>query len=291
MDDDMFDVFDQAAEVAPVLPADPAAALARKRKAEAASATVPAKRVTPAAAAAAAPSLDKAASSQEYKMLDHYVKNKMETARRLKGLATLNCTPKREVQSGRVGSRCTHEIAFPGGHDPAAGYAEQQEAFLKPVKRSKEYPFKLDSFQDIATKCIDIGQSVLVSAHTSAGKTAVAEYAIAKSLGNKQRVIYTCPIKALSNQKYRDLYEEFQVSPPKACAAPVLAIYCTVYRPVLSDRCLTAGRGTHDRRRHNKPLGLLYRHDYRDSALYALPGGLRGERDRLGHLRRGALHA
>lgn len=35
-------------------------------------------------------------------------------------------------------------------------------------------------------------------------------YAIAMSLRDKQRVIYTTPIKALSNQKYRELYEEFQ---------------------------------------------------------------------------------
>jgi ATP-dependent RNA helicase DOB1 len=38
----------------------------------------------------------------------------------------------------------------------------------------------------------------------------VAEYAIAMSLRDNQRVIYTSPIKALSNQKYRELYEEFQ---------------------------------------------------------------------------------
>jgi ATP-dependent RNA helicase DOB1 len=50
---------------------------------------------------------------------------------------------------------------------------------------------------------------VLVAAHTSAGKTAVAEYAIAMSLRDKQRVIYTSPIKALSNQKYRELNEVF----------------------------------------------------------------------------------
>lgn len=42
------------------------------------------------------------------------------------------------------------------------------------------------------------------------GKTAVAEYAIAKSLKAGQRVVYTSPIKALSNQKFRDLQEEFQ---------------------------------------------------------------------------------
>ena len=50
---------------------------------------------------------------------------------------------------------------------------------------------------------------MLVAAHTSAGKTVVAEYAIAQSLREGQRVIYTSPFKALSNQKYRDLSEEF----------------------------------------------------------------------------------
>lgn len=49
-----------------------------------------------------------------------------------------------------------------------------------------------------------------MAAHTSAGKTAIAEYAIAQSLKKKARVIYTSPIKALSNQKYRELAEEFK---------------------------------------------------------------------------------
>lgn len=74
---------------------------------------------------------------------------------------------------------------------------------------AKVYPFTLDSFQRAAIDHIDKDESVLVAAHTSAGKTAVAEYAIAKALKNGQRVIYTSPIKALSNQKYRDLQEEF----------------------------------------------------------------------------------
>lgn len=50
----------------------------------------------------------------------------------------------------------------------------------------------------------------MVAAHTSAGKTVVAEYAIAMALRDGQRVIYTSPLKALSNQKYRELSEEFQ---------------------------------------------------------------------------------
>lgn len=74
---------------------------------------------------------------------------------------------------------------------------------------AKEYPFTLDPFQAQAVGYIEKEESVLVAAHTSAGKTAVAEYAIAKALNNGQRVVYTSPIKALSNQKFRDLQEEF----------------------------------------------------------------------------------
>ncbi len=75
---------------------------------------------------------------------------------------------------------------------------------------AKEYKFNLDPFQREAITCLQNNQSVLVSAHTSAGKTVVAEYAVAMALRDKQRVIYTTPIKALSNQKYRELHEEFQ---------------------------------------------------------------------------------
>ena len=48
-----------------------------------------------------------------------------------------------------------------------------------------------------------------MAAHTSAGKTVVAEYAIALSQAHKTRTVYTSPIKALSNQKYRDFSEKF----------------------------------------------------------------------------------
>ena len=53
----------------------------------------------------------------------------------------------------------------------------------------------LDPFQRESLRCLENYQSVLVSAHTSAGKTVVAEYAIAMSLRDTQRVIYTTPIK------------------------------------------------------------------------------------------------
>jgi ATP-dependent RNA helicase DOB1 len=102
---------------------------------------------------------------------------------------------------------CLHEVAFPEGYIPQPGDGELREPTGKPAR---EYPFTLDPFQKASVACLERGESVLVSAHTSAGKTVVAEYAIAMSLRDQQRVIYTSPIKALSNQKYRELNEIFR---------------------------------------------------------------------------------
>ena len=64
--------------------------------------------------------------------------------------------------------------------------------------------FTLDRFQEEAIQAIDRGHSVIVTAPTGAGKTVIAEYAVEKCIEAQKRVIYTAPIKALSNQKYRD---------------------------------------------------------------------------------------
>ncbi len=86
-----------------------------------------------------------------------------------------------------------------------------EEAFAAAVPSpAKTYPFQLDVFQKQAIMTIERGENVFVAAHTSAGKTVVAEYAIATAFSRNTRVIYTSPIKALSNQKFRDLKEEFK---------------------------------------------------------------------------------
>jgi len=71
------------------------------------------------------------------------------------------------------------------------------------------HPFPYDPFQAEAIACIDQGLSVLVAAPTGAGKTAIAEYAIERAIAAGQSVVYTAPIKALSNQKYRDFYARY----------------------------------------------------------------------------------
>ncbi|KAF9570829.1 ATP-dependent RNA helicase mtr4 [Mortierella alpina] len=104
----------------------------------------------------------------------------------------------------RVPHKVRHDVALPPNWD----YVPLSEHIPR-VPPAKSYPFELDEFQRLAKYSIEREESVLVSAHTSAGKTVVAEYAIASCLRDQQRVIYTSPIKALSNQKFRELQEEF----------------------------------------------------------------------------------
>ncbi|HEY1455609.1 MAG TPA: DEAD/DEAH box helicase, partial [Candidatus Dormibacteraeota bacterium] len=71
-------------------------------------------------------------------------------------------------------------------------------------------PFKLDAFQREAIEKLDAGDGgVLVSAPTSSGKTMVAEYSIFRALREGSKVLYTTPLKALSNQKYHDFVREY----------------------------------------------------------------------------------
>ena len=66
-----------------------------------------------------------------------------------------------------------------------------------------------DPFQIQAIQAIDQDQSLIVAAPTGAGKTLIAEYALEKALARNENAVYTAPIKALSNQKYRDFRERF----------------------------------------------------------------------------------
>lgn len=71
------------------------------------------------------------------------------------------------------------------------------------------YAFPFDTFQLEAMEHVRSSSSVMVAAPTSAGKTVVAEYALWRTLGLGKRAVYTTPIKALSNQKRRDLEAMF----------------------------------------------------------------------------------
>lgn len=72
-----------------------------------------------------------------------------------------------------------------------------------------EFPFELDDFQKEACEYINNGESVVVCAPTGAGKTVIAQHAIHKALKEGNRIFYTTPLKALSNQKYYDFGEKY----------------------------------------------------------------------------------
>jgi hypothetical protein len=164
---------------------------------------------------------------------------------------------------------CRPQVLWPpeAGNGAAGDWGER--SMLPPAPRpgppARTYPFPLDPFQSTAIACLEARHNVLVAAHTSAGKTVVAEYAFAMALrwgggeaaggpraclqchtqarcvrlcGNaiasnpcrmwrrrgqtcpspplppsprsdNARVIYTSPLKALSNEKYRQFKGEF----------------------------------------------------------------------------------
>jgi len=73
----------------------------------------------------------------------------------------------------------------------------------------EKYSFPLSSFQKFAIESIVEGNHILVTAHTGSGKTLPAEFAIDYFVKKGKKVIYTSPIKALSNQKFYEFTHKF----------------------------------------------------------------------------------
>ena len=71
------------------------------------------------------------------------------------------------------------------------------------------FTFDLSEWQKKAIKAIETGNHCLVTAPTGSGKTVPAEYAIHYFTQLSKKIIYTSPIKALSNQKYYEFREKF----------------------------------------------------------------------------------
>ncbi len=101
---------------------------------------------------------------------------------------------------------------------------------------------ELDRFQVEAIEAIERHDTVIVTAPTGAGKTVIAEYAIETYLREGRRIIYTAPIKALSNQKYRDFSNawgdrigivtgDVSINP----LAPVLIMTTEIFRNTIFD--------------------------------------------------------
>jgi len=106
----------------------------------------------------------------------------------------------------------------------------------------KFHGFTLDDFQEKAIKAIHSQKTVVVSAATGTGKTVIAEYMIDQCLKEHgKHIIYTAPIKALSNQKYRDFVNQYGLETVGLLTgdvvvnpqAPVLIMTTEIYRNML----------------------------------------------------------
>lgn len=74
----------------------------------------------------------------------------------------------------------------------------------------RQFSFELDHFQKYSCEGIDNNHNIFVAVATGSGKTVPAEYAISKAFSENNKVVYISPIKALSNQKYKDFSEEIE---------------------------------------------------------------------------------
>ncbi|KAG1676505.1 hypothetical protein FOA52_000048 [Chlamydomonas sp. UWO 241] len=101
------------------------------------------------------------------------------------------------------------ELAGVNGEPALEEFLLEKGADLSVERVCRLFAFPLDAFQKKAIGHMGDGKSVVVCAPTGAGKTAIAEAAAAVSLARGQRVIYTTPLKALSNQKLQELRTRF----------------------------------------------------------------------------------
>jgi superfamily II RNA helicase len=72
------------------------------------------------------------------------------------------------------------------------------------------FPYQLDKFQQEGIEAIEKEENILITAHTGAGKSTFAEYATACAVRDNKKIIYTSPIKTLSNQKFSDFKRNSQ---------------------------------------------------------------------------------
>jgi superfamily II RNA helicase len=92
-------------------------------------------------------------------------------------------------------------------YETASIVNEEQKIQMK--EHFSTFPFELSDFQKYALTSIVQGDHVLITAHTGSGKTLPAEFAIKFFCSQGKKVIYTSPIKALSNQKFHEFSKQF----------------------------------------------------------------------------------
>ncbi|ETY71562.1 DEAD/DEAH box helicase [Bifidobacterium moukalabense] len=119
-------------------------------------------------------------------------------------------THHRHRHNGSVDAASTDETMKPSPAQRYAAFKQTQRRQATVAARfAQSMPFELDDFQMEANEALESDSNVLVAAPTGAGKTVVADFAIYLAQERNVKAFYTTPIKALSNQKYHDLVDQY----------------------------------------------------------------------------------
>ncbi|HEY7982853.1 MAG TPA: DEAD/DEAH box helicase [Ktedonobacterales bacterium] len=146
--------------------------------------------------------------------------------------------------------RALAEEAPPEPAAPVVSPATRAAASALVDAFAAEQPFPLDPFQREAAQHLAEGRSVLVAAPTGTGKTIVAECGIWLARRQGLRAIYTAPLKALSNQKFRDLRAYYGAAlvglmtgdVVENPTAPIVVMTTEIYRNMLLEGSRSARR-------------------------------------------------
>ena len=131
---------------------------------------------------------------------------------------------------------------------------DKDNYFQLKINPETKTPYKPDIFQEASGMNLYLGNDVLVTAPTGTGKTAIAEYVITKNLKDGKRTFYTTPLKALSNEKFRDfskIYGEENVGLLTGdtkinTTAPIIVMTTEVYRNMTASNLFNFDKNSED---------------------------------------------
>ena len=119
-------------------------------------------------------------------------------------------THHRHRRNGSMDVTSTNATVEPSPSQRYAMFKQtQRKQGMAATRFAQSMPFELDDFQMEANEALEADSNVLVAAPTGAGKTVVADFAIYLAQERNVKAFYTTPIKALSNQKYHDLVDQY----------------------------------------------------------------------------------
>lgn len=122
----------------------------------------------------------------------------------IKGAPLAKSTPVKIPYKAAILPAATCPLIFSTQYRDFSRSIDEENYFQLKIDENTGKPFKPDVFQTTSANYLYNNDDVVVTAPTGTGKTAIAEYVMTKNLKDGKRTFYTTPLKALSNEKFRD---------------------------------------------------------------------------------------